>query len=85
MHDLSEWLQEFAENMVDGKASIPEAAGPREPSIQEPPPKVESKKQNVFTHFPKDRQLPSMQKDQNYTGALQKTHRLSHTTRRKCW
>ena len=55
MHDLQEWLQEFAENLVDGKASIPEAAGPREPSFPEPPPQVESKKQNVFTHFPKDR------------------------------
>ena len=36
MHDLPEWLQEFAENLVDREASILEVAGPREPSIPEP-------------------------------------------------
>ena len=38
-----------------GKLQILEVAGPREPSIPEPPPKAESGQQNVFTHFPKDR------------------------------
>ena len=54
MRDLPEWLEESAENLVDGEASIPEAAGPREPSIPEPRTKVESEKHHVFTPFPKD-------------------------------
>ena len=54
MHDLPDWLEESAENLVDGEASIPEAARPREPSVPEPRTKVESEKHHVFTPFPKD-------------------------------
>ena len=55
LRDLPEWLEEFAEHLVDRESSIPEAAGPREPSTPEPRPKVEAGKHDVFTHFPKDR------------------------------
>ena len=55
MRDLPEWVEESAEILVDGEASISEAAGPREPSIPEPRTKVESEKHHVFTPFPKDR------------------------------
>ena len=35
MHDLPKWLEEFTEYLVDWEASTPEAAGNREPSIDQ--------------------------------------------------
>ena len=35
MHDLPKWLEEFTEYLVDWEASTPEAAGSREPSIDQ--------------------------------------------------
>ena len=39
--DLPERLEAFADHVVDGEASILEAASPREQSIPEPRPKVD--------------------------------------------
>ena len=50
MHDLLELL-EFTENFVGREASTIEAAGPPEPSIPEPLPKVESENHNVCLHI----------------------------------
>ena len=52
--DLPERLETFADHVVDGEASILEAASTREPTIPEPRPKMDLVKHNVFTHFPKD-------------------------------
>ena len=55
LHDQPEWLEEFAENLVDGEASVTEADSPREPSIPEPIPKEEYEEaQCVYTHLTKD-------------------------------
>ena len=51
----SEQSHELKESDNSARASIPEAAGPPEPSIPESRQKVESGKHNVFTHFTKDR------------------------------
>ena len=55
MHGLPAWLEEFTEISLEGEASTPKEAGPREPSIPVPRSVVETGPHDVFTHLPKDR------------------------------
>ena len=82
--DIPEWLQEFRENLVDDR--VPErrdshASSSHEPSLEPTPARsVDQGKHNVYTHFPKRPKLRDLPEDQNYKGAVQKTHWRSHTS-----
>ena len=55
-HDLTEWIEEFKENLVD--ESVPEhrdASSSSHELPSEPRAKVVSGKHSIFTHYPKDR------------------------------
>ena len=53
LRDLSEWLQEFTENLED--AEVPTSANISHDSDSEHPMTVAPRKHSVYTHFPKDR------------------------------
>ena len=84
--DIPEWLQEFRENLVDDRVlehrdSL--SSSSHEVSL-EPTPTISEGlgKNNVYTHFPEDRDLSE---DQNYRGPVQKTQWRSRTSCRKIW
>ena len=53
LHDLPEWLEEFADSSVDGEVSTVREA--HASSSPKPPPKVVSGRHTTYTYFPKDR------------------------------
>ena len=56
LRDLPEWLEEFAENLVDdGVPEHRDASSSSHELLSEPRAKVVSGKHSIFTHFPKDR------------------------------
>ena len=57
----------------------------REPLHLELSRKVVSGRHSIFTHFPKEPKLRSMQKDHKYKGSLQTTHWQCSTSSRKFW
>ena len=79
--DISEWLQEFRENLVDDRVPArrdSHASSSHEPSSEPTPTRsVDLGKHSVETHFPKDRNCEICQEDQNYNGPVQKTHRCA--------
>ena len=74
---IPEWLQEFRENLVDDEIPKHEdshASSSHEASLEPIFKRREDLgKHSVYTHFPKDRNLRDLQKDQNYKGPVQKT------------
>ena len=52
MRDLSEWLEEFTDNLED--TEVPSPANTSHDPDSERPAKVVSRKHSIFTHFPKD-------------------------------
>ena len=67
--DLPQWLEESADNVVDGEAPAVEEAHSSNSH------KKLTEKHSVFTHVPKHHKLRSMQKDQKLQGVLAETHR----------
>ena len=79
-------LEEFADNLVDAKASTvreAQASSSHEPPHPKPPPQLVTRKHCIFYALRERPKLRSMQKDQNYDGALQKMHRYPSTSDRK--
>ena len=71
LRDLPEWLEEFADNVVDEEASVsseaPASISPG-PHHQEPSRKVVSGKHRIFTHFPKDRNCEACNRTESVDG-----------------
>ena len=81
--DLLERLEEFKENLVDTELSA--SAHSSHDSDLEHPTKVatKSRKQRIFTHFPKDRDCDECLRTKNNKGSLQKTQWRSSSSCRK--
>ena len=71
MRDLPEWLEDFAENLVDEgvSASWDRPASTSRESDSDRPTKVVSGKHSIFTHFPK---LRSTQENQDHDALRRK-------------
>ena len=87
--DIPEWLQEFRENLVDGR--VPEhrdshASSSHGLSIEPAPVRgADLGEHSVETHFPKDRNCEICQRSQNHKGPVQKTYWRNRTSCRKFW
>ena len=74
LHDLPEWLEEFADSSVDGEVSTVREA--HASSSPKPPPKVVSGRHTTYIRTSRKTEIAKcMQKNQNYEGHLQKAHR----------
>ena len=77
LQDVSEWLQDFKENLVD-KNVQPHQYSPN--SSHELPVEPRAKvvlgsgKHSIHTHFPNDPNCDTCLRTKNYKGFLQKTH-----------
>ena len=81
--DLPKWLKEFTDNLEDTGMPVP--AHISRDSDSERPTKVTSKKQSIYTRFPKGPKLRSMHANQDDKGSLQKAKWRSSTSSRKVW
>ena len=73
---ILDWLQPFTENLEDLETHVPAHSSEREISDSEgDASKVETQKRKhrINTHFPQDRKLRHMLKNQNYEGSVQNT------------
>ena len=85
--EIPEWLQEFRENLVDDgvlEHRDSHASSSHELSL-EPSRSVDMDKDNIFTHFPKNRNYEICQRTKNYKSPVQKTLWRSRTSCRKFW
>ena len=76
LRDLLEWLEEFADDLVEEEASVRSGTSGKQLGI------------GTAQHFyalSEGPKLRSMQKDQHYKGSLQIAHRTSSSSRRKVW
>ena len=81
--EIPEWLQEFRENLVDGR--VPEyrdlhASSCNEVSLEPTQEKCGFGKTQCLYSVPERPNLQDLSEDQNYNGPVQKTHWRSRTS-----
>ena len=65
LRDIAEWLEEFTDNLEVTVVQAPANTS----HDSESPAKVATRKQSIYTHFPKDRNC-NLQENQDYEGSL---------------